>query len=151
MAWAQLQLLLRLALLLRHVLWSHTLANWSLPAEDAAELEGRLLPRVMDLLQASATAYWAAVAPLADGGDEAGGKGLDPAQMVVALRIGEGGPSGELAPARRPGLPAAELACHHLPAASGGSPRWPAACPKAGHLAARAWSLTLAAWRADAP
>lgn len=101
MAWTQLQLLLQLALLLRHVLWSHTLANWSLPADDAADLEGRLLPRVTDLLQAAATAYWATVAPLAGGdGGGAGGEGLDPAQLVVALRIGEGGPSGELAPAR---------------------------------------------------
>ncbi|KAL4420612.1 hypothetical protein ABPG75_010268 [Micractinium tetrahymenae] len=99
-AWVQLQLLLQLALLLQYALWSHTLANWSLPAEDAAELEGRLLPRLMQLLQAAATAYWAAVAPLADGAGEAEGEGQDPAQLVVALRIGEGGPSGAAAAKR---------------------------------------------------
>lgn len=103
-AWAQLQLLLRLALLLRHVLWAHTLGNWSLAAEDAADLEGLLLPRVTGLLQAAATAYWAATAPLADGAGEAGAEGLDPAQLVVALRIGEDGPSGGLAPTRRGGV-----------------------------------------------
>lgn len=91
-AWAQLQVLAQLALLLQHLLWSQTLAHWSLQPEDSQQLESVLLPRTLELLQAAAVAYWAAVTPLPDGaGARAeGGAALDPAQLVVALRIGDG-------------------------------------------------------------
>lgn len=94
-AWAQLQVLTQLALLLQYLLWSQTLAHWSLLPEDSQQIESVLLPRTLNLLQAAAVAYWGAVTPVQDGsaaGAEGGAGALDPAQLVVALRIGEGPP-----------------------------------------------------------
>lgn len=88
----------QLALLLQYLLWSQTLAHWSLAPEDGQQIESVLLPRALDLLQAAAVAYWSAVTPVQDGsaaGATSGAAELDPAQLVVALRIGEG-PAGGL-------------------------------------------------------
>ena len=111
MAWAQLEVLLQLVLLLQYLLWSQTLAHWSLAPEEAQQIEGQLLPRALELLQAAALAYWASVTPAAEagGGAEGGGGGggasLDPAQMVVNLRIADGPSFGAAAvTAKRPRL-----------------------------------------------
>ncbi|EFN52609.1 hypothetical protein CHLNCDRAFT_138668 [Chlorella variabilis] len=89
-SWAQLQAVGQLALLLRYALWSHSMALWSLAPEDAQRLESALLPRALGLLRAAAVAYWAAVTPAPEPGSGSAA-GLDPADMVVALRIGDGG------------------------------------------------------------
>jgi hypothetical protein len=104
-AWAQLEVLLQLVLLLQYLLWSQTLAHWSLSPEDAQQIEGQLLPRALGLLQGAALAYWASVTPAAEAeGSGAGGSAsLDPAQMVVSLRIGDG-PTTAAAAAKRPRL-----------------------------------------------
>ncbi|PRW20989.1 kinase [Chlorella sorokiniana] len=102
-AWAQLQVLSQLALLLQYLLWSQTLAHWSLPPEDSHQIEAVLLPRALDLLQAAAVAYWSAVTPVQDSsaaGTDGSAAALDAAQLVVALRIGEG-PAGAQAAAKR--------------------------------------------------
>lgn len=97
-AWAQLQVLAQLALLLQYVLWSQSLANWSLTPDDGQQLEGTLLPRALQLLHAAGVAYWAAVTPVVEGAaGEGGAAALDPSQLVVNLRIGDGPPAGTLA------------------------------------------------------
>jgi hypothetical protein len=88
-AWAQLAVLLQLAVLQRYMLWSRSLGLYSLPPEDAAQLEGELLPRTLSLLRAAAVAYWAAVTP-AGGGSGGGIDALDPSQLVLSLRIRDG-------------------------------------------------------------
>ena len=108
-AWAQLQAAGQLALLLQYLLWSQSLANWSLPPEDGRQLQAALLPRALELLRAAAVAYWAAVTPCpADGAGLAGDGArlaaaeLDPAAMVVSLRIGDGPAAGACAAVMRP-------------------------------------------------
>lgn len=106
MAWAQLEVLLQLVLLLQYLLWSQTLAHWSLAPEEAQQIEGQLLPRALELLQGAALAYWASVTPAAEAeGSGAGASAsLDPAQMVVALRLGNGPSAAAGAAAKRPWL-----------------------------------------------
>ena len=97
-SWAQLSVLGRLQLLSTYVLQSQVLGSYELSATDSAALAQQALPRAASLLLAASTAHWAATTPVDVGAAARGGGSeslgpLDPAQLVVALRIGDSGPA----------------------------------------------------------
>ncbi|GAB4820336.1 hypothetical protein N2152v2_007382 [Parachlorella kessleri] len=83
---ARVQCLFQLSLLGSYVSSVQALGQWSLSPHDTQQLATVVLPKAEQMLREAAVGYWASVTPLQLPADLST---IDPAQLVISLRIGD--------------------------------------------------------------